>query len=160
MAAFGVRFRVIADHARTSVMLIGDGVTPSNEARGYVLRRLLRRTVRSLRLLGVTEPVLSDITAQHVIARPAAGTMRMWVPAGLLGRSHGAGETNWFYACAQGQPMNVVVRHLDRTVTAFTILPGQHLRTAVQRGDVEAWRCGGPVADTARYLNVVTLPMP
>jgi alanyl-tRNA synthetase len=58
-----VRFRVIADHARTSVMLIGDGVTPGNEARGYVLRRLLRRTVRSARLLGVTEPVLSDITA-------------------------------------------------------------------------------------------------
>ncbi|MGQ0717269.1 MAG: alanine--tRNA ligase [Pseudonocardiales bacterium] len=58
-----VRFRVIADHARTSVMLIGDGVTPSNEARGYVLRRLLRRTVRSVRLLGVTEPVLGDITA-------------------------------------------------------------------------------------------------
>ena len=56
-----VRFRVIADHARTSVMLIGDGVTPGNEARGYVLRRLLRRTVRSARLLGVTEPVLSEI---------------------------------------------------------------------------------------------------
>ena len=58
-----VRFRVIADHARTGVMLIGDGVTPGNESRGYVLRRLLRRTVRSARLLGVTEPVLSDITA-------------------------------------------------------------------------------------------------
>ncbi|MDT7596537.1 MAG: alanyl-tRNA synthetase, partial [Pseudonocardiales bacterium] len=58
-----VRFRVIADHARTGVMLIGDGVTPGNEGRGYVLRRLLRRTVRSARLLGVTEPVLSDITA-------------------------------------------------------------------------------------------------
>ncbi|MDQ2788708.1 MAG: alanine--tRNA ligase [Pseudonocardiales bacterium] len=58
-----VRFRVIADHARTGVMLIGDGVTPGNEARGYVLRRLLRRTVRSARLLGVTEPVLGDITA-------------------------------------------------------------------------------------------------
>jgi alanyl-tRNA synthetase len=58
-----VRFRVIADHARTGVMLIGDGVTPSNEARGYVLRRLLRRIVRSVRLLGVTEPVLGDITA-------------------------------------------------------------------------------------------------
>ncbi|HEX8759017.1 MAG TPA: alanine--tRNA ligase [Pseudonocardiaceae bacterium] len=58
-----VRFRVIADHARTSVMLIGDGVTPGNEARGYVLRRLLRRTVRSARLLGVTEPVLGDIVA-------------------------------------------------------------------------------------------------
>ncbi|MGH3789005.1 MAG: alanine--tRNA ligase [Pseudonocardiaceae bacterium] len=62
-SADDVRFRVIADHARTSVMLIGDGVTPSNEARGYVLRRLLRRTVRSMRLLGVTEPVLSDVTA-------------------------------------------------------------------------------------------------
>jgi hypothetical protein len=72
----------------------------------------------------------------------------------------GAGETNWFYACGEGQPMNVVVRHLDRTVTEFTILPGQHLRSFVQRGDVEAWRCGGPVAATARYLNVVTVPMP
>ncbi|KAA9150878.1 alanine--tRNA ligase [Amycolatopsis acidicola] len=58
-----VRFRVIADHARSGVMLIGDGVTPGNEARGYVLRRLLRRIVRSIRLLGVHEPVLPEFAA-------------------------------------------------------------------------------------------------
>ena len=58
-----VRFRVIADHARSGIMLIGDGVTPGNEARGYVLRRLLRRIVRSVRLLGVNEPVLPEFAA-------------------------------------------------------------------------------------------------
>ncbi|MCL9664962.1 alanine--tRNA ligase [Curtobacterium albidum] len=48
-----VRMRVIADHVRSSLMLVTDGVTPSNEGRGYILRRLLRRTVRAMRLLGV-----------------------------------------------------------------------------------------------------------
>lgn len=48
-----VRLRVVADHVRSSLMLMSDGVTPSNEGRGYILRRLLRRSVRAMRLLGV-----------------------------------------------------------------------------------------------------------
>lgn len=47
-----IRFRVVADHSRTGMMLILDGVTPGNEGRGYILRRLLRRIIRSAKLLG------------------------------------------------------------------------------------------------------------
>ncbi|WP_068171211.1 alanine--tRNA ligase [Rothia sp. ND6WE1A] len=53
-----VRMRVVADHIRSSLMLISDGVIPSNEGRGYILRRLMRRAIRAMRLLGVTEPCL------------------------------------------------------------------------------------------------------
>jgi alanyl-tRNA synthetase len=56
-----VRLRVVADHVRSGLMLIGDGVTPGNEGRGYILRRLLRRAVRSMKLLGVDEPVLPEL---------------------------------------------------------------------------------------------------
>ncbi|MBD3940983.1 alanine--tRNA ligase [Microbacterium sp. NEAU-LLC] len=51
-----VRFRVVADHVRSSLMLMSDGVTPSNDGRGYILRRLMRRAIRSMRLLGVDGP--------------------------------------------------------------------------------------------------------
>ena len=56
-----VRLRVVGDHIRSGLMLIADGVTPGNEARGYVLRRLLRRVVRAMRLLGVNDPVLPEL---------------------------------------------------------------------------------------------------
>lgn len=56
-----VRMRVIADHIRSALMLMSDGVTPSNEGRGYVLRRLLRRSVRALRLLGIEKPTLEKL---------------------------------------------------------------------------------------------------
>jgi alanyl-tRNA synthetase len=57
-----IALRVIADHARTSAMLIGDGVTPGNEGRGYVLRRMMRRTIRNMRLLGSHDPIMSELT--------------------------------------------------------------------------------------------------
>ena len=56
-----VRLRVVADHVRSALMLIGDGVTPANDARGYVVRRLLRRAVRAMRLLGVEAPVFKEL---------------------------------------------------------------------------------------------------
>jgi alanyl-tRNA synthetase len=56
-----VRFRVVADHIRSSMMLISDGVTPGNEGRGYVLRRLLRRAIRNVRLLGYEDPALPEL---------------------------------------------------------------------------------------------------
>ncbi|GAA3021359.1 alanine--tRNA ligase [Microbacterium dextranolyticum] len=58
-----VRFRVVADHVRSSLMLMSDGVTPSNEGRGYILRRLMRRVIRAMRLLGVDGPTFADLFA-------------------------------------------------------------------------------------------------
>ena len=56
-----VSLRVIAEHSRSAAMLIADGVMPSNEARGYVLRRLLRRAVRHARLLGSERPIMAEM---------------------------------------------------------------------------------------------------
>jgi len=56
-----VALRVIADHARTTMMLIGDGVLPGNEGRGYVLRRMMRRTIRNMRILGSHEPTATEL---------------------------------------------------------------------------------------------------
>lgn len=56
-----VALRVVADHARTCAFLIGDGVIPGNEGRGYVLRRLMRRTIRMMRLIGAHDPVMGDL---------------------------------------------------------------------------------------------------
>ena len=56
-----VRMRIIADHVRSALMLVGDGVRPGNEGRGYVLRRLIRRAVRSVRLLGYDKPVMPEL---------------------------------------------------------------------------------------------------
>jgi alanyl-tRNA synthetase len=58
-----VRYRIIADHSRTAAILIGDGVTPGNDGRGYVLRRLLRRVIRSARLLDIEGPIVGDLMA-------------------------------------------------------------------------------------------------
>ncbi|MDR1768009.1 MAG: alanine--tRNA ligase [Propionibacteriaceae bacterium] len=75
-----VRLRVVADHVRSALMLMTDGVTPGNEARGYVLRRLLRRSVRAMWLLGVQDPVLPELlpVARDLMALSYSEVAEQW----------------------------------------------------------------------------------
>ncbi len=59
--AVDIRLRVVADHTRTAAFLIGDGVIPGNEGRGYVLRRMMRRVIRNMRILGAQEVVMPEL---------------------------------------------------------------------------------------------------
>jgi len=63
-----VALRVVSDHARTCAFLIADGVLPGNEGRGYVLRRILRRVVSKMRLLGADEPTISELVEVAIAA--------------------------------------------------------------------------------------------
>jgi alanyl-tRNA synthetase len=65
-AQVDVRLRVVADHSRAATMLINDGVTASNEEAGYVLRRILRRIVRNMRLLGANGPTMGELIATTI----------------------------------------------------------------------------------------------
>ena len=58
-----VRYRIIADHSRTAAILMGDGVSPGNDGGGYVLRRLLRRVIRSAKLLDIEGPIVGELMA-------------------------------------------------------------------------------------------------
>ena len=92
-----VALRVVADHMRTSVMLIGDGVTPGNEGRGYVLRRIMRRAIRNMRLLGapglvvgeLVDTVISTMGQQY----PELETDRKRITAVALGEEGSFNET-------------------------------------------------------------------
>lgn len=60
-AAADVQMRVVADHVRSALMIMSDGVRPSNSGRGYVLRRLIRRTAEAMKKIGVNDPVIPEL---------------------------------------------------------------------------------------------------
>ncbi len=96
-----VRFRVIADHVRSGLMLMGDGVTPGNEGRGYVLRRLLRRAIRSMRLLGHEGRALEELLPVS-LAKMELGYPDLRTDWERISRVAGAEETAFRKTLAAG----------------------------------------------------------
>jgi len=115
-----VSLRVIAEHARTSAFLIGDGVLPAKEGRGYVLRRLLRRAVRHAQLLGVDVgggqsllvPMVEEVIAQMADSYPDLAAQRQ-----LITRVAAAEEADFGARIRQG---------LERVDTAIESLGGRN----------------------------------
>jgi len=117
-----VRMRVVADHVRSSLMLMSDGVTPSNEGRGYILRRLLRRTVRSMRLLGVDAPTFEVLFPASRDAMKAAYP-EVQTDYDRIGRLAYAEEETFLRTLASGTTILDVA--VDKTKTAGAAqLPG------------------------------------
>ena len=91
-------FRVIADHLRTSAFLIADGVLPSNEGRGYVLRRIMRRAMRHGHLLGAREPLMYKLAPALISemgkAYPELGRAKAAIESALMGHSADIGDVD------------------------------------------------------------------
>lgn len=94
-------YRVIADHARSATFLISDGVIPSNEGRGYVLRRIIRRAVRYGRNIGFSEPFLYKVCAQ-VIAQMVEAYPSLTDRAKLIEKAVKAEEAQFFKTLERG----------------------------------------------------------
>ena len=99
-----VSLRVIAEHTRSASSLIADGVLPSNEGRGYVLRRLLRRAVRHARMLGATDPVMPAMT-DAVRATLGDAWPELHEQAELVGRITAAEESGFTRTLSTGMSM-------------------------------------------------------
>ena len=124
-----VRMRVIADHVRSGLMVIGDGVRPSNEGRGYVLRRILRRAVRSMRLLGY------DAEALPLLLPVSKDAMKASYPE-LEDRFGSISEV------AYGEE-----EAFRRTLSAGTTILDAAVRKAVAKAQNQGSRAGGTLAD-------------
>ncbi len=92
-----ISLRVITDHVRSTTFMVGDGVIPSNEGRGYVLRRLLRRAARHGRMLGITRPFLHEVAAtvitENLSAYPELLENRDYIQKVILAEEERFGKT-------------------------------------------------------------------
>jgi alanyl-tRNA synthetase len=96
--------RVVADHLRAMTFLIADGVLPSNEGRGYVLRRILRRAARHGRLLGIVEPFLHELTAS-VVSQMAGVYSEVRGAAATIAEATKGEEERFIATLDQGLPI-------------------------------------------------------
>jgi len=83
-----------------------------------------------------------------ILALPAEAGSTMW----------NDGVANWFYQCANGEPMNIYIRHRDRSITPYVLGPGRTLRTPVDRGDMVSWRCDARAVPFDQFIYIVTSP--
>ncbi|MGQ0696084.1 MAG: alanine--tRNA ligase [Nitrospiraceae bacterium] len=96
--------RVIADHLRAITFLMTDGVLPSNEGRGYVLRRILRRAARHGRLLGIVEPFLHELSTR-VVEQMAGAYSELKTAAGTIAEATRGEEERFIATLDQGLPI-------------------------------------------------------
>lgn len=107
--------RVIADHLRAITFLMADGVLPSNEGRGYVLRRILRRAARHGRLLGIVEPFLHELSAV-VVEQMAGAYPEVRMASGTIAEATKGEEERFIATLDQGLP--ILNEMIERTKTA------------------------------------------
>jgi len=142
--------RILADHGRASAFLIGDGVMPSNEGRGYVLRKIIRRAVRHGRMLGLERPFLFEMAQQ------VANEMREPYPEllGSIGRVAGVirHEEERF-----AHTIDVGSKYLDEYLGEYLPKLGKaHLRDEIERGQKDIVTLTQETA--RRYPGSVVLP--
>lgn len=117
-----VSFRVIADHSRAATFLIGDGVMPSNEGRGYVLRRILRRAVRHGKKLGFTGPFLHK-TCGFVIDQMAEAYPDLIDKRAFIERAVLAEEEQFFKTLERG--LALLDEEMSKLSASAHTLPGE-----------------------------------
>ncbi|MBI2711545.1 MAG: alanine--tRNA ligase [Bdellovibrio sp.] len=117
-----VSFRVVADHSRATTFLVGDGVLPSNEGRGYVLRRIIRRAIRHGKKLGFTGPFLNQVTGfvidQMKDAYPDLASKKAFIEKAVI-----AEEEQFFKTLERG--LSLLDEETAKLVGSSLVLPGE-----------------------------------